>query len=252
MSSLTADQVKSWFTTDSVIQHYYEATIEIGLWASEELVFQRVFDVSETLLEVGCGTGRISLGLWELGYQRIMGTDFSRPMITEARRIAAKLGYSVPLRVADARDLSGYDERIFDGVIFGFNGLMQIPGRSDRRRALEEIHRVLRPGGRFVFTTHDREVGSPPGLWEEERQRWEEGAQDARLHDFGDRIVESDHGETFIHIPSREEIREDLAATQWTLLEDAMRSNITRESEAVETFAVDCRFWVVEKPTHSG
>ena len=40
--------------------------------------------------------------------------------------------------------------------IFSFNGLMSIPQQSSRDEALEEIYRVLRKGGFFIFTTHDR------------------------------------------------------------------------------------------------
>ncbi len=246
MSKLEDTEIKSWFGRESVVEHYAEAAVDIGLWASEELVLQRVFAPTDTLLEVGCGAGRICLGLWELGYRGIIGTDFSRAMIQQARRIAAKLDYSVPLRVADARKLA-FEEEIFDGVIFGFNGLMQIPGRADRRGALVELRRVVRRGGRLVFTTHDRAAGSPAGFWAEETQRWETGEQDPRLHEFGDRIVTSDHGPIYIHIPDRDEVVDDLRATGWTLREDAMRSEICRESEAVEAFSVDCRFWVAEK-----
>lgn len=252
MSDIDGDQVKSWFATDSVVEHYRDAAIEIGLWASEEQVFQRVFSPKNTLLEVGCGTGRICLGMWELGYRRMIGTDFSRAMIAEARRIATKLEYSVPLRVADARSLDAFEDEIFDGVIFGFNGWMQIPGRDERRAALSSIRRVLRPGGRFVFTTHDRDIGAPPGFWDEETARWDAGEQDERLIDFGDRIVDSDHGPIYIHIPDRAEVVDDLATTGWQLLEDSMRSEISPENEAVEEFSVDCRFWVVENPAGSG
>ena len=137
---------------------------------------------------------------------------------------------------------------MFDGAIFGFNGLMQIPGASRREQALREMWRVVRPGGRVVFTTHDRSVGSPEGFWLEEQKRWDAGEEDARLVDFGDRLVEGDHGQIYIHIPTREEVLASLHATGWELVDDAMRSEITAESPAVEAFAVDCRFWVVQKP----
>jgi len=245
MQKLDDSELKSWFSQQSVVQHYGEAAVSLGLWASEELVFQRVFQSNQTLLEVGCGAGRICLGLWELGFRSIMGTDLSREMIKEARRIAAKLDYSVPLRVADARKL-GFEDGIFDGVIFGFNGLMQIPRRSERRRALAEMRRVVRPRGRLVFTTHDRNHGGQPGYWDEERKRWDAGKQDLRLHEFGDLILEDDHGPVYIHIPLRETVREDLTATGWTWREDALRSDIVAESPAVQAFSTDCRFWVAE------
>lgn len=245
MKQIGPQDVKSIFCSDAVVEHYTNATIEIGLWRSEEAVLSRVFKREQTLLELGCGAGRIALGLWELGFRGILGTDFSREMITSARRLAAKLDYSVPLRVADATKLP-FEDGMFDGVIFGFNGLMQIPTRDLRRTALSEMRRVVSSGSRAVFTTHDREIGAPAGFWEAEKARWEAGEQDPRLLAYGDRFTTSDHGEIFIHIPSREEVVEDLEATGWRLLEDAMRSEIQSEPEDVEAFSVNCRFWVVE------
>lgn len=246
MEKVTDTEVKNWFGSESIINHYAAAAIDIGLWKSEEIVFRRVFATRDTVLEVGCGTGRIAMGLWELGYRGIIGTDLSRPMIAEARRLARKLEYEVPFRVADARKLK-FEEGIFDGIIFGFNGLMQIPGRSARRDALQEMARVVRSEGKIVITTHDRAKGSPQGFWTEETERWATGRQDARLHELGDRIVSSDHGPIFIHIPNEDEVREDFEQSGWTVLETAMRSEICRESSAVEEFSVDCRFWVAQK-----
>jgi hypothetical protein len=97
-----------------------------------------------------------------------------------------------------------------------------------------------------VFTTHDRGVGSPDGFWEAEKERWQHGKQDARLNMFGDLITSSDYGEIFIHIPDRAEVVEDLRDMGWTLLEDAMRSEIAAEPDDVKQFSAECRFWVVE------
>ena len=248
MEKLSDLEIKNWFSMESVLEHYAAATIDLGLWLSEEKVLPRVFQPQDTLLEVGCGTGRLSLGLWELGFRGVLGTDFSREMITKARELAGKLEYAVPFRVADATKLP-FEDAMFDGVIFGFNGLMQIPGRSNRRCALAEMNRVVQPGGKAVLTTHDRDFGEEhASFWIEEKSRWETGVQDERLHEFGDRIVASSHGPIFIHIPSRAELAEDFEATGWHIVEDAMRTEICDESPAVEAFAADCRFWVVEKP----
>ena len=64
----------------SVLEHYQEATEKVGLWNSEKIVFSKTFpDKSCKLLELGCGTGRISFGLWRLGYRNLMATDFQNP-----------------------------------------------------------------------------------------------------------------------------------------------------------------------------
>jgi hypothetical protein len=95
-----------------------------------------------------------------------------------------------------------------------FNGLMQIPGRENRRAALRELHRVCRPGAPILFTTHDRD-SSPTerAMWRLETLRWVRGDQDPRLVEFGDRYFEDAAGRTFMHLPDRREILEDLAAT---------------------------------------
>ncbi|MCC5024809.1 MAG: class I SAM-dependent methyltransferase [Candidatus Synoicihabitans palmerolidicus] len=119
MQALTADDVKALFCHDEVVAYYTQAAVDIGLWHSEEIVLQRVFQPEQTLLEVGgCGAGRIALGLWELGYRRVLGTDYSKEMIKAARRLASKLDYAVPLRVADATALK-FEDGMFDGVILG-------------------------------------------------------------------------------------------------------------------------------------
>ena len=129
-----------------------------------------------------------------------------------------------------------------------FNGLMQIPGRRDRRRALLQLGRVCRPGAPLLFTTHDRDSSAfERAYWRLEAQRWETGAQDPRVHEFGDRYFEDEAGRTFMHLPDRAEILEDLAATGWEHEFDAMRKSLARESEAVRDFSDECRFWLARR-----
>ncbi len=157
--------VRNYFRDPATVQHYVEAATRLGLWASEETVLTQLFDRAETLLECGCGAGRIAFGLWELGYRHLLGFDFSREMIVEARRMARILEYGISFRVADATRLD-FENESFDGAIFGFNGLMQIPLRANRREALIRISSAIRPGGYFVFTTHDRDLNSYRAFWE--------------------------------------------------------------------------------------
>ncbi len=233
----------AYFGQEAVVDHYRRATANIGLWLSEEIVFKRFFQPEDCLLELGTATGRIAIGLAELGYRNILATDICRNMIAEARRIGSVLESPISFRVADATRLE-FEDALFDGAIFGFNGLMQIPNRKNRLSAMREIRRVVRPGGYFVFTTHDRDAPRHRQFWIEERVRWEQGLQKPQLIDFGDRFEDTGWGPSFVHVPTRESILEALRETGWTYVEDRLRPEIAQESELTRSFSDECRFWV--------
>lgn len=246
MASSPDEMLRAYFSSDAVLAHYLRATAAVGLWRSEEILFERTFSRKDTLLEVGCGTGRIAFGLHELGFQHILGVDLFKAMIEAARDAARSLDYAVSFQMADACKLP-FEDALFDGAIFGFNGLMQIPSRERRRMALREIRRVLAPGSHFVFTTHDRDSSHFRDYWAEEAERWDRGTQDPRHREFGDRVLSDADGELFIHVPDETEVREDLVATEWILVETAMRRDIASEPLRVREFSDDCRFWVTRK-----
>lgn len=101
------------------------------------------------VLEVAAGTGR---NLPEYGPGlRLTITDFSPDMLAIARSRALDAGVEANLRLADAGALDFADER-FDTVLCTL-GLCSVP---DDARAVAEMTRVLRPGGRLVLVEHVR------------------------------------------------------------------------------------------------
>lgn len=238
--------MRGWFEDPVALAHYTRAAASLGLWRSEEIVLRQLFRPEQSLLDLGCGAGRIALGLWRLGYRDILGVDFSGAMIAEAGQLARALGCAVRFCVGDATALPLADASC-EGAIFGFNGLMQIPGRDRRRRALGELHRAVAPGGSLVFTTHDRAHHAERAAWEDERVRWLAGRRDPLLHEFGDRILATPDGRIFMHLPDREEILADLAATGWQHAQDCLRSEIANESREVREFSDECRFWIARR-----
>jgi SAM-dependent methyltransferase len=114
----------------------------------ERYVFERFLLQGGTLLDVGCGTGRTSV-LLAPAFSRVDAFDVVPEMVGWAQ---ARRGGAARFFVADATALPIPDAR-YDNAVFSYNGLEGLPDAAARRRALEEIHRVLRPGGRFVFTT---------------------------------------------------------------------------------------------------
>lgn len=244
---MESEPVKSYFENNSVVEQYAEAAARLGLWLSEEKIFTRLFKQEDSILELGCGVGRIAIGLHELGYRNILATDYSRPMIQRLRSLAKLLEYAIPSQVADATELN-FEDAVFDGAIFGFNGLMQIPESAMREQALREIHRVLRPGAWFTFTTHDRERSAHQDFWQAEQVRWTEGTQLPELEVFGDRAEETADGLHFMHVPTVSEIESLLEKSGFRLEATVMRSELCDESDDVKAFSDDCRFWVVQKP----
>jgi ubiquinone/menaquinone biosynthesis C-methylase UbiE len=102
---------------------------------------------SGEVLEVAIGTGR-NLPFYPEGI-RLTGVDFSPAMLELARRQADQLGRKVDLRLGDAQALDLADAS-FDTVVCTLS-LCAIP---DERRAVAEMRRMLRPGGRLLLLDH--------------------------------------------------------------------------------------------------
>ncbi len=105
------------------------------------------------ILDIGCGTGEQSLFLAKRGY-RVLGVDISRKMLTKANENAkeGKLEDKLSLVIASAEALP-FRDKSFDGLISIFGVFNHIP-RAEH--AFKETHRVLKSGGRAVFTVVNR------------------------------------------------------------------------------------------------
>jgi ubiquinone/menaquinone biosynthesis C-methylase UbiE len=99
------------------------------------------------VLEVAIGTGR-NLPYYPQGIH-LTGVDFSPAMLQLARRQADRFGRKVDLRLGDAQALD-FPDACFDTVVCTLS-LCAIP---DERRAVAEMKRVLRPGGRLLLLDH--------------------------------------------------------------------------------------------------
>jgi len=247
MQKITKKFVKTSF--EKATENYSNAIENIGLWESEKYVINKYFDKNKSMLDVGCGAGRTTFNLYEMGYKNIIGLDLTPEMISAAQTINKEKQTDIEFIIGDATDLK-FEDKVFNQALFSFNGLMQIPGRKNRIKALKEIKRVLTENGIFIFTTHDRETNKEyKEFWEKEEKIWKAGKQDKRTYEYGDKILPSDNDDRdlFIHFPNREEIIECLEETGWKLIEDFYREDLFKENKKVKEFSTECRFWIVKK-----
>ena len=103
---------------------------------------------SGTVLEIGCGTGNVSLEFYKRGYT-VEGIDFSETAIAWAQENAVSAGAEVSFKVGDVTDLTVFNDEAFD-IVFDGNCLHCLIG-SERHRGLSEIFRVLKNGGIFFI-----------------------------------------------------------------------------------------------------
>jgi demethylmenaquinone methyltransferase/2-methoxy-6-polyprenyl-1,4-benzoquinol methylase len=109
-------------------------------------------------LDICCGTGDLALELRRrIGPDgRVVGSDFSEPMLELARRKSGEEGLPVEFGWADALDLP-YGDASFDAVTIGFGAR----NLADLDKGLAEMARVLRPGGRLVILEITRPQREP-------------------------------------------------------------------------------------------
>ena len=110
------------------------------------------------VLDVATGTGKVATeAARAVGPQgSVLGVDLSEGMLARARPKAGAL--PVEFRQMDAESLE-LDDATFDFVLCGF-GIFFLP---DMVRGLGEMRRVLRPGGRLVFSTWTKQTFEPLG-----------------------------------------------------------------------------------------
>jgi SAM-dependent methyltransferase len=115
----------------------------------------RVAPDTRRILEIACGTGRVTAHLREsLRAADLTATDINPDMLDIAKKRLDR--ENIHWQQADAQALP-FEDGQFDAVICQF-GFMFVP---DQSAALGETYRVLRPGGKLLFSTWDKLENNP-------------------------------------------------------------------------------------------
>ena len=102
------------------------------------------------VLEVGCGAAQCARWLLAAGADPV-GVDLSAVMLLRGRQLGVATGLTVPLVQADAMRLP-FADATFDLACSAYGA---VPFVADSAAVMREVGRVLRPGGRWVFSvTH--------------------------------------------------------------------------------------------------
>ncbi|HVZ58681.1 MAG TPA: class I SAM-dependent methyltransferase [Patescibacteria group bacterium] len=147
-----AKQNTQYWDTPESIERYAKMDFslydieKVFIFRATELLKKRVDQIS--ILDLGCGGGRSTIPLHNMGY-KVEGIDIAENLIKELK----KKNPSVKAIVGDAMDMP-YKDRSFDIVLFSHNSLDCMYPYSARKRTLNEIDRVLKKKGFFIFSSH--------------------------------------------------------------------------------------------------
>jgi len=139
----------TWENEDTVAQYSRGAALE----TPEVLIFLKHKEEiwGKHILDIGCGGGRTSPVLTQIAGS-YTGIDYSEAMIRSCKKRFEEGSF----RRLDVRDMHPFEDNRFDFVLFSYCGLDYFTDQADRLAGLREIHRVLKKGRLFVFSSHNR------------------------------------------------------------------------------------------------
>ena len=123
----------------------------------DQLVREAELGPGKVLADLGCGTGGVGLWLARESGARLVGIDRSPGAIEIAKQRMPDWQLDAPAEFVQAEFANtGLNGGSVDAAI----SVDALPFASDVDAAFRETHRILRPGGRFVFTTREARVGT--------------------------------------------------------------------------------------------
>ncbi len=141
--TLAPDAVRTMFDRIAPVYDVMNHVMTVGLdvrW--RRLAARAVVQPGDGVLDGACGTGDLALADLKAGATRVTGLDFSERMLERARRKSTQIEW-----VRGDLLALPFSDGSFDAATVGF-GVRNV---ADLDRALAELRRVLRPGGRVAI-----------------------------------------------------------------------------------------------------
>lgn len=169
-------------------REYWTSKRDQGLRAHENaLVQNHLKDPASAIVTIGCGSGRETFALYEMGFKNVCGVDLCEELLEAARARSQRDSLPIPFIKANLTELP-FADGSFDVATMFFNVYGHIVPREARLRSLREIRRVLRPGGLVLFDVNSYYISVPhwgvnllrdlvrlaynPGGWERGDKKW--------------------------------------------------------------------------------
>ena len=163
MTDLSAQTNLQTYEAPEVAAHY--AGLDY-LSSCERLLFETYIGPDSAVLDLGVGGGRTTAYLADRA-SRYVGVDYAKAMVQACRSKFPGLEFVV----ADASDLSLFPDASFDAVVFAFNGVDYIHPEQARQGCFQHIHRILKPGGIVIFSSHNPRAVLVRPSWNRDRLR---------------------------------------------------------------------------------
>lgn len=231
-------KIKALYEKESVVDYYDKLTESVGVINSERIIFKKYIKNNSKILDVGCGTGRTTIYLFEKGFKDIIGIDLSTKMIKIAKEKYPKINF-------ESIDVLDYKtDDAFDVIIFSFNGLMLIKTYDLRLKITEKICKLIKHDGIFIFSTPFLDNKYQKKSWttilknKKDDPNWEYG--DIYFNDYGAKDI-------FLHIPFKKEIQTMIEKAGFKEIKYKQRLEIAVENDEIEEHLDDNLYWIARK-----
>ena len=151
---------KSYYDEDAL--PYETEMLQLSFWKAIDADFLERLKIesqgARTLLEVGCGSGRISIPAYP-AFDRVIGFDISESMVRTAIRKRSQIAHSenkIFYFLGDAENIPLRNSKVDFAVFYGILHHLEKPEKS-----IKQMQRILKPGASFLGLENNRSIFRP-------------------------------------------------------------------------------------------